>query len=147
MIFQTREFCPSIGTLRIQMLALRGGGERNPHQDSRRQNCRGNFWLPGRILLCENGAFHSVLPLRSLKIPVYGLSCRTQDWLQSGYMKKRKMVISWIQLYPAYNHFRNLKIPSRFLNFQPVKFAKHRAFASPKVSPIDCINEGGLQIP
>ena len=59
--------------------ARRGHGVRNPHQDSRRQNCRGNFWLPGRILLCENGAFHSVLPLRSLKIPVYGLSCWTQD--------------------------------------------------------------------
>ena len=59
--------------------ARRGYGERIPHQDSRRQNCRGNFWLPGRILLCENGAFHSVLPLRSLKIPVYGLSCLTQD--------------------------------------------------------------------
>ena len=31
--------------------ARRGYGERIPHQDSRRQNCRGNFWLPGRILL------------------------------------------------------------------------------------------------
>ena len=68
-------------------------------------------------------------------------------WLQSGYMKKRKVVISWIQLYPDYNHFRNLKIPSRFLNLLPVKFAKHCVFASPKVSPIDCINEGVCKIP
>ena len=58
-----------------------------------------------------------------------------------------KVVISWIQLYPAYNHFRKLKIPSRFLNLLPVKFSKHRVFASPKVSPIDCINERVCKFP
>ena len=61
--------------------------------------------------------------------------------------QRSEVVISWIQLYPAYNHFRKLKIPSRFLNLPPVKFAKHRVFASPKVSPIDCINEGVCKIP
>lgn len=45
MIFQTREFCPGIGILRIQMRVLRGRGERNPHQDFVAKELWGNFWL------------------------------------------------------------------------------------------------------
>ena len=46
---------------------IRGRGERIPHQDFAKPELRGNFWLPGRILPCENCAFHFVLtPRRSL---------------------------------------------------------------------------------
>ena len=78
---------------------VRGCGERNPHQDSRRQNCGAISGCRGESCPAETAFFAP-----SLHRAFAGHSI----WLQSGYMKNRKVVISWIQLYPAYNHFRVL---------------------------------------
>ena len=117
---------------------IRGRGERIPHQDFAATELRGNFWLPGKILLSKDHVFcfalsshWSLLKMSFLRFWP-GIRLVTK-WIY----RKQKVVIKWIQLYPAYNHLHELKIPSPFLNIPPVKFPKHRGDASRKASLID----------
>ena len=84
---------------------IRGRGERIPHQDFAATELRGNFWLPGKILLSKDHVFcfalsshWSLLKMSFLRFWP-GIRLVTK-WIY----RKQKVVIKWIQLYPAYNH-------------------------------------------